>query len=95
MCQTEARQTEDDCESTIVGVIDSLQRSFESLRRTIGAQQREAAASGQRCLKALLARLRKVKRRKAELQRLATMDDDAAFLKVAGCTCSRTKSFEL
>lgn len=86
VCQAEARQTEDDCESTIVCVIDSLQRGFESLRRTIRAQQQEAAAGGQRCLKGLQANLRKVKRRKAELQRLAVMDDNAAFLKVDGCS---------
>lgn len=77
----EARQTEDYCESTIIGVIDSLQSRFESLRRTIKAQQEEAAASGQRCLSSLQAKLRRVKKRKADLQRLARMDDDAAFLK--------------
>ncbi|XP_075893223.1 uncharacterized protein LOC142895810 isoform X2 [Nelusetta ayraudi] len=76
----EARQTKDYCESTIVGVIDSLQSGLESLRQTIIAQQEEAAASGQRCLKSLRGKLRRLRRRKADLQRLAQMDDDAAFL---------------
>lgn len=81
MRQGEARKTEDHCENAIVGVIDSLQSTFESLRRTIKAQQEEAAARGECCLKSQRAKLWRLRSRKAELQRLAQLDN-AAFLKV-------------
>lgn len=80
--QEEARKTEDYCESTMVSVIDSLQRHFMSVKKLIAVQEEEAANQVQLFLKSLQAKKKRVKKWRNELKRLAQMDDDVTFSQV-------------
>lgn len=80
--QEEARKTEDYCESTIVSVIDSLQRHFMSVKKFIGVQEEEAANQVQLSLKSLQAKKKRLKKRRDELKHLAQMDDNVSFSQV-------------
>lgn len=80
--QEEARKTEDYCESTIVSIIDSLQRHFRSVKKFIGVQEKEAATQVQLSLKSLMAKKKRMKKRRDELKRLAQMDNDVSFSQV-------------
>lgn len=80
--QEEARKTEDYCESTIVSVIDSLQKHFMSVKKFIGVQEEEAAKKVQLSLKSLQDKKKRMKKRRDELKRLAQMDNDVSFSQV-------------
>lgn len=80
--QEEARKTEDYCESTIVSVIDSLQRHFMSVKKFIGVQEGEATNQVQLSLKSLQAKKKRLKKRRDELKHLAQMDDNVSFSQV-------------
>lgn len=84
MCvkQEEARSAVDDCESVFTAIIDSLQRHFLSVKELIGAQEEAAAARVQSSLQTLQVKMEEMRKRSAELERLAQMDSDVHFLKV-------------
>lgn len=87
--QEEARQTEDQCEGVVVSVIDSLQRHYNSVREQIGAQQEAATAQVHSFIQSVEDKMEEVKKRDAELDRLAQTDSDVHFLQVQYCdhTC--------
>ncbi|XP_070759515.1 tripartite motif-containing protein 16-like protein [Enoplosus armatus] len=78
--QEEARKTQDYCESVLVGIIDSLQRHYLSVRELIGAQEEAAAAQVQISLQTLKVKMEDMRKRNAELERLAQTDSDVDFL---------------
>lgn len=84
MCvkQEEARSAEDDCESVFAAIIDSLQRHFLSVKELIEAQEEAAAARVQSSLQTLQVKMEEMRKRSAELERLAQMDNDVHFLQV-------------
>lgn len=71
----------DYCEGVLVGVIDSLQRHYQTVREKIEAQEEAAAAEVQTSLQTLQGRMEELSKRNAELDCLA-QTDDANFLQV-------------
>lgn len=82
MKQEEARQAEDFCESTIVRVIDCLQKQYLSVRELIGAQAEAAAAQVHISLQAVELKMEEIKKTDAELDSLAQTDSNVHFLEV-------------
>lgn len=84
MCikQEEARNTEDHCESIFASIIDSLQRDFLLVKELIGEQEKAAAAQAQTSLQTLQIKMEEMRKRSAELESLAQMDNDVHFLQV-------------
>ncbi|XP_051803809.1 putative tripartite motif-containing protein 61 [Acanthochromis polyacanthus] len=80
--QEEAMQTVDDCESIIVGAIDSLQKHFLSLKEQIAAQEEAAAAQVHDSLQNLKVKMEEMKKRDAELDHLAQSQSNIDFLQV-------------
>ncbi|XP_008287631.1 tripartite motif-containing protein 16-like [Stegastes partitus] len=78
--QEKARKTDDDCESIIVGVIDSLQKHYCSVKEMIGAQEKAAAAQLNASLQNLQEKMEEMKKRDAELDQLAQNENNADFL---------------
>ncbi|XP_023134696.2 tripartite motif-containing protein 16-like [Amphiprion ocellaris] len=78
--EDEAMQTVDDCESIIVGVIDSLQKHFLSVKRLITAQGEAAAAQVHDSLRNLKVKVEELKKRDAELDHLAQNQSNIDFL---------------
>ncbi|XP_067443467.1 tripartite motif-containing protein 16-like protein [Thunnus thynnus] len=78
--QEEARETDDYCESVLAGVIDSVQRHYLSVRQLIGAQEEATAAQTRISLQTLELKMEEIKKREAELDRLAHTDSDVYFL---------------
>uniref|UniRef100_A0A3Q0SV00 Tripartite motif containing 16 n=1 Tax=Amphilophus citrinellus TaxID=61819 RepID=A0A3Q0SV00_AMPCI len=82
MCikQDEARQTEAFCESVVVGVIDSLQKHYLSVKELIAAQEEAAAAQVRVSLQSLEVEMKEMKKRDAELDHLAQTESNIHFL---------------
>ncbi|XP_069580160.1 tripartite motif-containing protein 16-like protein isoform X1 [Brachyistius frenatus] len=78
--QEEAGLTKNYCESVIVNVMDSLQRHYRSLSQLIGAQREAAAAQVDASRQRLQVKMEAMKRRDAELDRLAQTDSSVHFL---------------
>ncbi|XP_032368441.1 tripartite motif-containing protein 16-like protein [Etheostoma spectabile] len=78
--QEEARETQDYCESVLAGVIDSLQRHYMSVRELIRGREEEAAAQVEISLQTLQGKMEEMRKREAELNRLAQTDNDVQFL---------------
>lgn len=74
MKQEEGRETQDYCESVLVGVIDCLQRYYMLVRELIRGQEAQAQSS--------LQTLEELNERDVELHRLAKTDSDVHFLQV-------------
>lgn len=79
--QNEVRKTQDYCESVFAGIIDSLQRHYQSVRELIEAQAEAAAAQIQLSLQTLQVKMEEMRKRSAELEHLAQTDSDVDFLK--------------
>ncbi|XP_029286501.1 tripartite motif-containing protein 16-like [Cottoperca gobio] len=78
--QEEVRESQDYCESVLVGIIDSLQRHYMSVREMIRGHEEEAAAQLQSSLQTLQVKLEELKKRNVELDQLAQTDSDVYFL---------------
>ncbi|XP_049435772.1 E3 ubiquitin-protein ligase TRIM47-like isoform X3 [Epinephelus fuscoguttatus] len=78
--QDEARETRDYCESILVSVIDCLQRHYMSVRELIRGHREEATALVEMSLQTLQEKMEKIRKRDAELDRLAQIDNDVQFL---------------
>ncbi|XP_040060738.1 tripartite motif-containing protein 16 isoform X2 [Gasterosteus aculeatus] len=78
--QEAAEETRDYCESVLVGLIDSLQRHYKSVRELIGGHEEEAAARVEDSLQTLQVKMEDMRERDAELDRLARTDSDLHFL---------------
>ncbi|XP_074533128.1 tripartite motif-containing protein 16-like [Halichoeres trimaculatus] len=79
LIKKEANITKDYCECVLAGVIDSLQRHYQTVRERIEAQEEAAASEVQTSLLTLRRRMKEMKERNAELNCLA-QTDDANFL---------------
>lgn len=82
--QEEARNAEDHCESIFASIIDSLQRHFLLVKELIVDQEKVAAAQVQTTLQTLQMKMEEMRKRSAELERLAQTDNDVHFLQVLG-----------
>ncbi|XP_029358134.1 tripartite motif-containing protein 16-like [Echeneis naucrates] len=78
--QKVAGQTQGFCEGVVVSVISSLQRHCESLKELIKAQEQGAMAQVHSSIRTLQAKMEEMKKRDAELDRLAQTDNNAHFL---------------
>ncbi|KAM9362270.1 tripartite motif-containing protein 16-like [Symphorus nematophorus] len=78
--EEEARNTEDYCESILVKVIDSLQKHYLSVRELIAAQEEAAAAQVQTSIKTLEGKMKEMRKRSSDLERLAQTESDVKFL---------------
>ncbi|XP_031698503.1 tripartite motif-containing protein 16-like isoform X1 [Anarrhichthys ocellatus] len=78
--EEEGRETQDYCETVLAGIIDSLQRHYMSVRELIRGHEKEAAAQVQSSLQTLQVKMEEMKKRDAELDRLAQTDSDVHFL---------------
>ncbi|XP_033482716.1 tripartite motif-containing protein 16-like protein isoform X1 [Epinephelus lanceolatus] len=78
--QDEARETRDYCESILVSVIDCLQRHYVSVREVIRGHREEATAQVEMSLQTLQEKMEEIRKRDAELDRLAQIDNDVQFL---------------
>ncbi|KAK5872413.1 hypothetical protein PBY51_013120 [Eleginops maclovinus] len=75
--QEEVRETQDYCESVLVGVIDCLQRHYMLVRERIKGPETEAQSS----LQTLQLKMKELKKRDAELHQFAQTENDVRFLK--------------
>jgi len=80
--QEEARETQDYCESVLAGIIDSIQRHHMSVRELIRGHEEQAAAQAEISRQTLQGEMEEMRKRDAELDRLAQTDSDARFLQV-------------
>ncbi|KAK9529046.1 hypothetical protein VZT92_013163 [Zoarces viviparus] len=78
--EEKGRETQDYCESVLAGIIDSLQRHYMSVKELIRGHEKEAAAQVQSSLQTLQVKMEEMKKRDAELDRLAQTDSDVHFL---------------
>ncbi|KAL6112165.1 uncharacterized protein ACO6RY_08984 [Pungitius sinensis] len=78
--QEAAGETQDYCESVLVGLMDSLQRHYTSVRELIGGHGEEAAARVEESRRTLQGAMEDLRKRDAELDRLARTDSDLHFL---------------
>ncbi|KAL7408601.1 hypothetical protein ABVT39_026133 [Epinephelus coioides] len=78
--QDEAGETQDYCESILVSVIDCLQRHYMSVREVIRGHREEATAQVEMSLQTLQEKMEEIRKRDAELDRLAQIDNDVQFL---------------
>lgn len=84
--QEEAGQTKDHCEIMVASAIDSLQRYYLSVRERVEAQEQAVTAQVQANLMTLTTKMEEMKKREAELDRLAHTKSDVIFLKVSEIT---------
>ncbi|XP_041634513.1 tripartite motif-containing protein 16-like [Cheilinus undulatus] len=75
LIQEEAIKTKDHCECILVGVIDSLQKHYLSVRGMIESLEASTAAQIQTSLRGLQVKMEEMKKMNDEMDRLALADD--------------------